>query len=221
MTQKQLLVWTGWAVCLADSRYAQQERARKFLGNAGASRKQPASSIVHHFPLLFLPSRHTTIYTQKIIQVLLLAVGCDWLNGPNMAESDWLTARERRELWKGRPRFKAGMQIMGVFLFCGIMFIWNMIVLFSFFLHKMVCIQFSIKSEGLYLFMYLLLALWLQWCTYRMGRLKIYESSLKSCFIPHGAGRSPHELCHVDITWPACNWPVTNNTFTLHKMTCK
>ncbi len=38
---------------------------------------------------------HTTIYTQRIIQVFLLAVGCDWLNGPNMAESDWLTARER------------------------------------------------------------------------------------------------------------------------------
>lgn len=77
--------------------------------------QETASSIVHYFPLLFLPSRHTTIYTQIIIQVFLLAVGCDWLYGPNMAESDWLTAREGRELWKGRPRFKAGMQkIIGV-----------------------------------------------------------------------------------------------------------
>lgn len=55
---------------------------------------ETASSIVHHVPLLFLPSRHTTIYTQRIIQVFLLAAGCDWLNGPNMAECDWLTARE-------------------------------------------------------------------------------------------------------------------------------
>lgn len=61
---------------------------------------ETARSIVHHFPLLFLPPWHATIYTLRIIQVFLLAVGCDWFIGPNMAESDWLTARERSELWR-------------------------------------------------------------------------------------------------------------------------
>lgn len=113
MTQTQLLVWAGWAVCLADYPYAQHESAK--VAWECWRLPETASSIVHYFPLLFLPSRHTTIYTQRIIQVFLLAVGCDWLYGPNMAESDWLTAREGRELWKGRPRFKAGMQkIIGV-----------------------------------------------------------------------------------------------------------
>lgn len=78
MTQKQLLVWAGWAVCLADYPYAQHERARKLLGNAGASRKQPALLfITSHF---YFSHRDTQQFTpresSKFSSSLWAAIGC-------------------------------------------------------------------------------------------------------------------------------------------------
>lgn len=58
--------WTGcvrqqWAVCLADYRYAKSTKVVREFWRL----PETARSIVHHFPLLFLPSRHATIYTLR------------------------------------------------------------------------------------------------------------------------------------------------------------
>lgn len=165
MTQNQLLLWTGGAVCGNNGLCAWLT-----IGMHNKSTKvarecwrlpETASSIVHHFPLLFLPSRHhATIYTQRIIQVFLLAAGCDWLSDPNMAKSDWLTAWERRELWKGRPRVKAVSQIMGVFLlkdnvhleYDADFSVWVFFLQWCTYENDESCVRFSIKVWVIYLF---------------------------------------------------------------------
>lgn len=114
------------AVCLADYRYA-QERARKLFGNSGASRKQPALLfITSHF---YFSHRDTQQFTpwesSKFSSLQWASIGSSVPTWQNLIGWQW----ERDVSFEGKPRVKAGRQIMGVFLFCGIMFIWNIILI--------------------------------------------------------------------------------------------
>lgn len=148
--------WTGcvrqqWAVCLADYRYAKSMKVVREFWRL----PETARSIVHHFPLLFLPSRHATIYTLRIIRdkfssSLWAAIGSSvptWHN-PIGWQREWDVSFE------GRPRLKAGSQIIDcVFLFWGLMLIWNMIQIqksFPVIFYIKLCIRFSIKCGALF-----------------------------------------------------------------------
>jgi len=105
-------LWTDRAVCLADYRYAKNTKVVREFWRL----PETARSIVHHFPLLFQPSRHATIYTLRIIRdkfssSLWSAIGSSvptWHN-----PIGW--QREREVSFEGRPRLKEGSQMFSCF----------------------------------------------------------------------------------------------------------
>lgn len=218
MTQKQL-PGVSWKGCVIGGLSVCTTRVRKLLGNAGASQKQPALLfITSHF---YFSHRDTQQFTpresSKFSSSLRAAIG--W------TVPTWQTAigwqRERTWALKRQTAVQSRQEDHGCC--CAL---WDNVhleydtVFLQWSFYKLMCIQFSIESEGVCFHCFMIK--YSNDVDIALGfRLKTYETYLKSCFISHGAGRPPHELCHVDITWPASSWPVANNASTLHKITCK
>lgn len=121
------LVWAGRAVWLEDYRYAQQEceSCSGMLAPPRNSQLYCSSRPTFISPIATHNNLHPENHPSFPPRCGLRLVERSQHGRLRLADS----ARER-ELWKDRPRFKAGRKIMGVVVLCGIMFIWNMILFF-------------------------------------------------------------------------------------------